>query len=43
MNLSTKQKQTPDVEKRLVVAKGKGVGCLGSLGFVEANYDIENG
>ena len=29
-------------ETRLVVAKeeGEGVGCTGSLGFVDANYDI---
>ena len=31
-----------DMEKRLVVAKGKGkgVGCTESLGLVDANYSI---
>jgi len=45
MNLSTKQKQTADMGNRLVVAKGQGEGggWMGSLGSVDANYDIESG
>ena len=42
MNLFTKQKQT-DMENRLVAAKEQlreGVGWTGSLGLVDANYDI---
>ena len=42
MNLFTKQKQT-DMENRLVAAKEQlreGVGWAGSLGLVDANYDI---
>ena len=35
LNLSTKQKQTYNIEKRLVVAKGKG--RIGSLGLADAN------
>ena len=38
---STEQKQTgPDLESRLVVAKGEGggMGWTGSLGLVDANY-----
>ena len=44
MNLST-EKKIMDVEKRRVVAKGEGEGgeLMGSLGFVDANYDIANG
>ena len=37
MNLSTKKKLM-DLENRLVVAKGDGVGWTGSLGFVDATY-----
>ena len=42
MNLSTKQKQTMDMQSRLVVAeeREKGVGWTGSLGLVDANYYI---
>ena len=29
-----------DMEKRLVVAKGEGVGWVGNLGLVDANYCI---
>ena len=40
MNLSTKQKQTPDMENRLVDAKGEGVGVgwTGSLRLIHVNY-----
>jgi len=39
MNLST-EKKIMDLENRLVVAKGegKGVGWIGSLGLIDANY-----
>ena len=42
MNLSTEQKQTTDLENRLVVTKGEGegVGWMGSLGSVNTNYCI---
>jgi len=45
INLSIENKQTMDMEKRLVVAKreGEGVGGTGSLGLVDANYCIWNG
>ena len=36
MNLSTKKK-IMDLENRLIVAKGEGVGWIGSLGLVKAN------
>ena len=38
MNLST-EKETMDLEKRLVVAEGEGeeVGWLGSLGLIDTN------
>ena len=44
MNLST-EKKIMDLENRLVVAKGegKGVGWLGSLGLLDANYCIWSG
>ena len=44
MNLST-EKKIMDLEQRLVVAKGegKGVGWLGSLGLIDANYCLWNG
>ena len=44
MNLST-EKKIMDLENRLVVAKGegKGVGWIGSLGLIEANYCLSNG
>jgi len=35
LNLSKKQKQTYNIEKRLVVDKGKG--RIGSLGLADAN------
>ena len=39
MNLST-VKKIMDMENRLVVAKGegKGVGWIGNLGLIDANY-----
>ena len=42
INPSTKQKQTHDIQKRLVVAKGEeeGVGRIGSLGLVDTNYCV---
>ena len=44
MNLST-EKKTMDLENRLVVAEGKGegVGWIGSLGLIDANYFFWNG
>ena len=39
MNLS-KEKKIMDMENRLVVAKGEGVGWTGSWGLVDANYYI---
>ena len=44
MNLSA-EKKIVDVENRLVVAKGegKGVGWIGSLGLIDANYCLWNG
>lgn len=44
MNLSTEKKIT-DLENRLVVAQGEGegVGGIGSLGSVDANYCSWNG
>ena len=42
MNLST-EKKIMDMENRLVVAKGEGVGWIGSLGLIDANYCIWNG
>ena len=40
-----KQKQTPDIEKRLAVAKGEeeGEGRIGSLGLADANNYIDDG
>ena len=38
MNLSTKQKTLTDIENRLVVDKGEGVGWTESLGLIDANY-----
>ena len=32
-----------DMENRFMVAKGEGVGWMGSLGSIDANYDTENG
>ena len=44
MNLST-EKKIMDLENSLVVAKGKGegVGWIGSLGLMDANYCLWNG
>ena len=44
MNLST-EKKIMDLENRLVVAKGEGegVGWMGSLGLMDANYCFWNG
>ena len=44
MNLST-EKKIMDMENRLVVAKGEreGVGWIGSLGLIDANYCLRNG
>ena len=44
MNLSTETK-TIDLENRLVDAKGKGegVGWMGSLGLIDADYCLWNG
>ena len=44
MNLSAEKKIT-DLENRLVVAKGEGggVGWMGSLGFIDANYCLWSG
>ena len=43
-NLST-EKKIMDLENRLVVAKGEGegVGWIGSLGLIDANYNLWNG
>ena len=40
--LST-EKKIMDLENRLVVAKGEGVGWIGSLGLLDANYCSWNG
>ena len=44
MNLSA-NKKIMDMENRLVVAKreGKGVGWIGNLGLIDANYRLWNG
>jgi len=44
MNLST-EKKLMDLENRLVVARGEGegVGWIGSLGLMDANYCFWNG
>ena len=42
MKLSTENK-TMDMENRLVVAEGEGVGWTGSLGLLDANYCIWSG
>ena len=44
MNLST-EKKIMDLENRLVVAKGEreGVGCIRSLGLIDADYCLWNG
>ena len=40
MNLST-EKKLMDLENRLVVAKGEGVGWTGSLGLKDADLHLE--
>ena len=40
MNLSTEQNRLMDIENRLVVEKGEGVGWTGSMGLVDVNYYI---
>ena len=44
MNLST-EKKIMDMEKRLMVAKGEveGMGWIGNLGLIDANYCLWNG
>ena len=42
LNLSTKKK-IMDLENRLVVAKGEGVGWMGCLGLVDTDYFLWNG
>ena len=42
MNIST-EKKIMDLENRLVVAKQEGVGWIGSLGLIDANYCFWNG
>ena len=44
MKLST-EKEIMDLENRLVVAKGEGggMGCMGSLGLIGADYCLWNG
>ena len=42
MNLST-EKKFMDLEKRLVFAKGEGVGWTGSLGLTDADHCLQNG
>ena len=44
MNLST-EKKIMDLENRTVVAKGegKGIGWIGSLGLIDADYCLLNG
>ena len=37
MNLST-EKKCMDMENRLAVAKGEGVGWTGNLGLIDANF-----
>ena len=41
MNLST-EKEIMDMENRLVVAKGEGVGYTGNLGLIDENYCLWN-
>ena len=42
MNLST-EKKIMDLENRLVVAKEEGVGWIGSLGLIDADYCLWKG
>ena len=41
MNLST-EKKLMDMENRLVVAKGEGMGWTGIFGLIDANYSLWN-
>ena len=43
MNLSTEKNKLMDLENRLVITKGEGVGWMYSLGLVDANYCIWSG
>ena len=40
MNLST-EKKLMDLENRLMVVEGKGVGWTGNLGLIDANLHLE--
>ena len=42
MNLAT-EKKIMDMENRLVVAEGEGVGCTGNMGIIDTNYCLWNG
>ena len=42
MNLSSEEKLM-DLENRLMVAEGEGVGWTGSLSLIDANYCFWNG
>ena len=42
MNLST-EKKIIDLENRLVVTKGEGVGGMGFLGLIDADYCLWKG
>ena len=42
MNLST-EKKIMDLENRLVVGEGEGVGWIGNLGLMDASYCFWNG
>lgn len=42
MKLST-EKKLMHLENRLVVVKGEGLGWMGSLGLIDANYCLWNG
>ena len=42
MNLST-EKKIMDLDNRLVVTKGEGVGWIGNLGLIDAEYCFWNG
>ena len=42
INLST-EKKIMDMENRHVVAKGEGVGWIGSLGLIDADYCLWDG
>ena len=37
------EKKVVDLDNRLVVAKGEGVGWTGSLGLIDANYCLCDG